>query len=113
AGPAPGGGAPGGGGGGVGREGRGGERARPRRYESASAFGADVQRYLNDQPVQACPPSAWYRFRKFARRNKRVLAAASLLFAMLVVAVAVLGASYAQVKEALHEKSQALEEKQE
>ena len=28
---------------------------------------ADVQRYLNDEPVQACPPSAWYRFRKFAR----------------------------------------------
>ena len=34
------------------------EKDRNRRYESASAFAADVQRYLNDEPVQACPPSA-------------------------------------------------------
>src|SRR5262249_45547111 len=81
-------------------------------YESASAFGADVQRYLNDEPVQACPPSAWYRFRKFARRNKRVLAVASLLCAMLMVAVAVLGISYVQVQEALQDKTQALEREQ-
>jgi serine/threonine protein kinase len=46
------------------------EKDRNRRYETASAFAADVQRYLDDEPVQACPPSAWYRFRKFARRNR-------------------------------------------
>src|SRR5262249_27641005 len=46
------------------------EKDRNRRYESASAFAADVQRYLDDEPVQACPPSAAYRFRKFAWRNK-------------------------------------------
>ena len=46
------------------------EKDRNRRYETASAFAADVQRYLGDEPVLACPPSAWYRFRKFARRNK-------------------------------------------
>jgi WD40 repeat protein/serine/threonine protein kinase len=53
------------------------EKDRNRRYESASAFAADVQRYLHDEPVQACPPSAWYRFRKFARRKKSALAAAA------------------------------------
>src|SRR5262249_6872578 len=63
------------------------EKDRNRRYESASAFVADVQRYLHDEPVLACPPSPWYRFRKFARRNKRVAVMASLLFAMLAVAV--------------------------
>ena len=47
------------------------EKDRNRRYETANGFAADVQRYLDDEPVQACPPSAWYRFRKFARRNKR------------------------------------------
>jgi serine/threonine protein kinase/formylglycine-generating enzyme required for sulfatase activity len=46
------------------------EKDRNRRYESASAFAADVQRYLKDEPVQACPPSTWYRFRKFVRRHK-------------------------------------------
>jgi eukaryotic-like serine/threonine-protein kinase len=45
------------------------EKDRNRRYETASSFAADVQRYLHDEPVQACPPSRWYRFRKFARRN--------------------------------------------
>src|SRR5262249_49167833 len=44
------------------------EKDRSRRYETASAFAADVQRYLADEPVLACPPSAGYRFRKFARR---------------------------------------------
>jgi len=33
------------------------EKDRNRRYESASAFASDVQRYLEDEPVQACPPS--------------------------------------------------------
>jgi serine/threonine protein kinase/tetratricopeptide (TPR) repeat protein len=61
------------------------EKDRNRRYESASAFAADVRRYLNDEPVQACPPSAWYRFRKFARRNKSVLAAAGLALCFLVL----------------------------
>ena len=45
------------------------EKDRNRRYETASAFAADVQRYLHDEPVAACPPSAWYRFRKSARRR--------------------------------------------
>src|SRR5205823_10512042 len=48
------------------------EKDRDRRYESASAFAADVQRYLHDEPVQACPPSTWYRVCKSVRRNKRV-----------------------------------------
>jgi len=89
------------------------EKDRNRRYESASAFAADVLRYLNDEPVQACSPSLGYRFRKFARRNKRVVAMASLLFAMLLVVVAVLGGSYVQVQEALQEKTQALQLEQE
>jgi WD40 repeat protein len=89
------------------------EKDRTRRYETASSFAADVQRYLHDEPVQACPPSAWYRLRKFARRNKRVAVMASLLFAMLVVAVAVLGVSYAQVRDALQEKTRALDAEQE
>src|SRR5687768_12728490 len=49
------------------------EKDRNRRYETANGFAMDVQRYLADEPVQACPPSATYRFRKFARRNKVAL----------------------------------------
>ncbi len=51
------------------------EKDRGRRYETANGFAMDVQRYLVDEPVQACSPSAWYRMRKFSRRNKKVLTA--------------------------------------
>jgi serine/threonine protein kinase/tetratricopeptide (TPR) repeat protein len=61
------------------------EKDRNRRYETASAFAADVQCYLNDEPVQACPPSAWYRFRKFARRNRVALALASVVTGALLL----------------------------
>src|SRR4026209_1853842 len=37
------------------------EKDRNRRYETANGFAADVQRYLNDEPAQACPPSAGAR----------------------------------------------------
>jgi serine/threonine protein kinase len=50
------------------------EKDRNRRYESANEFALDVQRYLADEQVMACPPSAWYRFEKFARRNKAAIA---------------------------------------
>ena len=55
------------------------EKDRRRRYETANDFAADVMRYLTDQPVEACPPSAWYRFRKFARRNRAALTTAVLV----------------------------------
>jgi eukaryotic-like serine/threonine-protein kinase len=55
------------------------EKDRNRRYETASGFAADVQHYLNDETVEACPPSTWYRFRKFYRRNKQALITASVV----------------------------------
>jgi serine/threonine protein kinase/tetratricopeptide (TPR) repeat protein len=63
------------------------EKDRNRRYETASAFAADVQHYLHDEPVQACPPSGWYLFRKFARRNKRALVTLTLLGMVLLAAM--------------------------
>jgi tetratricopeptide (TPR) repeat protein len=60
------------------------EKDRNRRYETAGGFAADVQRYLNDETVQACPPSAAYRLRKFVRRNKGPVAAVSLVVLALV-----------------------------
>jgi WD40 repeat protein/serine/threonine protein kinase len=65
------------------------EKDRNRRYESASAFAADVQRYLHDEPVQACPPSARYRLHKFARRNKAALVTTAVVAVALVSGTAV------------------------
>jgi serine/threonine protein kinase/tetratricopeptide (TPR) repeat protein len=67
------------------------EKDRNRRYETANGFAADLQRYLNDEPVLACPPSAWYRFRKFARRNKAALVTVSVVVAAVLMAAVVLG----------------------
>jgi serine/threonine protein kinase len=55
------------------------EKDRNRRYETANGFAADVQRYLADETVQACPPSAWYRFKKLARRNRAAFVTVALV----------------------------------
>jgi serine/threonine protein kinase/WD40 repeat protein len=60
------------------------EKDRNRRYETASAFAADVERYLKDEAVQACPPSAGYRLRKIFRRYKGAVLTASLVVLLLV-----------------------------
>ncbi len=65
------------------------EKDRNRRYETATSFAADVQRYLNDETVQACPPSSVYQFRKFTRRHGRILATAGLIAITLLAAAAV------------------------
>jgi tetratricopeptide (TPR) repeat protein len=64
------------------------EKDRNRRYETANGFAMDVQRYLAEEPVLACPPAAAYRLRKFARRNRAVLAVGVLLAVSVLVAVA-------------------------
>ncbi len=65
------------------------EKDRTRRYETASSFAADVEHYLNDELVQARPPSTSYRLRKFARRNQVALLTASLVFAALLAGIVI------------------------
>jgi serine/threonine protein kinase/tetratricopeptide (TPR) repeat protein len=74
------------------------DKDRDRRYESANGLVHDIQRHLADEPVQACPPSAGYRFRKFARRNKRALATVSLIMVLLMGAVVLLAISNARTR---------------
>ena len=49
------------------------EKDRTRRYQTASGFGHDVKRYLDGDVVEACPPSAAYRLRKFAQKHRVAL----------------------------------------
>jgi WD40 repeat protein/serine/threonine protein kinase len=84
------------------------EKDRNRRYETASAFAADVERYLSDEPVLACPPSAWYRFRKFARRNRPALVTATAAALVVVAAVAGLAASNFLIAREQRETAKAL-----
>ncbi len=61
------------------------EKDRTRRCESASELAKDVQRYLDDEPVEACPPSTVYLLKKAIRRHKTGLAfAATVALAMML-----------------------------
>src|SRR5262245_16080967 len=60
------------------------EKDRNRRYETANGLAMDVQRYLADETVSAGPPSPWYRLRKFVRRNKAPVVAATTTLLVLV-----------------------------
>jgi serine/threonine protein kinase/tetratricopeptide (TPR) repeat protein len=64
------------------------EKDRTRRYETANGLARDIENYLQDEPVQACPPSVWYRLGKFARRNKAALAVVGLVLFCLTVLLA-------------------------
>jgi serine/threonine protein kinase len=64
------------------------EKDRVRRYDTASALARDIQRYLAGDPVEAGPPSATYRARKFARKYRPWLLAAAAFAALLVLATA-------------------------
>jgi serine/threonine protein kinase/Tfp pilus assembly protein PilF len=61
------------------------EKDRSRRYDTASNLARDVERFLKDEPVEARPPSVWYRLRKAARRNRAALTVAGVVVAALVV----------------------------
>jgi serine/threonine protein kinase len=65
------------------------EKDRNRRYETANGFAMDVQRYLADEPVLACPPSASYRLRKFARKHRTALTTAAAFVVLLAAGAAV------------------------
>src|SRR5437868_1291477 len=65
------------------------EKDRNRRYETANGLAADLRHYLDDEPVQACPPSAGYRRRQLIRRHKVVISTALVVVAALVVGTVV------------------------
>jgi hypothetical protein len=64
------------------------EKDRNRRYETANGLARDIQRYLHDEPVQACPPSLRYRLGKFGRKHGKLLGTAAA-FAVLLITLAV------------------------
>jgi serine/threonine protein kinase/formylglycine-generating enzyme required for sulfatase activity len=60
------------------------EKDRNRRYDSPAALAADLQRYLDHEPLQAGPPSAMYRLQKLVRRYRGQFVAAGLVGVTLV-----------------------------
>ena len=81
------------------------EKDRTRRYETANGFARDIKRYLDGDPVEACPPSASYKFKKFARKHRAALATVGA-FALLLVAATAISAGLAIL--ANHERVRAI-----
>jgi serine/threonine protein kinase/tetratricopeptide (TPR) repeat protein len=65
------------------------DKDRSRRYETANGLAMDIQRYLADEPVQARPPSAAYRFRKMVRRHKSAVTVAAAILMLVLAGTAV------------------------
>ena len=63
------------------------EKDRARRYATANGLARDIERYLNEEPVEAGPPGAGYRIRKFLRRNRGSVFASTLLLISLLAGV--------------------------
>jgi len=78
------------------------EKDRSRRYETANAFAADIQRYLDDEVVTATPPSRAYRIRKLIRRNRGTTVAVGAVGLALILGV--LGTGFG-LREALSANS--------
>jgi serine/threonine protein kinase len=85
------------------------EKDRTRRYETANGLARDIEHYLHEEPVEACPPSAGYRLRKYARKYKKVLATVGAFAALLVAAT---GISIGLASWALRERNHAEAQKQ-
>jgi tetratricopeptide (TPR) repeat protein len=71
------------------------EKNRNRRYETANGLARDIERYLHDEPVLACPPSVGYQVRKLVWRNRRALLSLALLGVMLLTVAGAVGGSLA------------------
>lgn len=61
------------------------EREPERRYESATAFARDLERWREHEPIEARPPSVTYQARLFARRHRAFVGA---MLAITVVSIA-------------------------
>ena len=62
------------------------EKDRNRRYESANIFARDIERYINNETVEACPPSTAYRLKKLYRRNRSAILATGVVLVALMAA---------------------------
>ena len=89
------------------------EKDRDRRYETANGFAADVSRHLANEPVEAAPPSRSYRMRKFVRKHRGPVFAASLLLISLLAGITGTALGLIRADYALKDRDKALKNEKE
>jgi tetratricopeptide (TPR) repeat protein len=82
------------------------EKDRTRRYDTANGLAMDVQRYLDNEPVVARPPSQVYRLQKLVRRNRIVFAAGSVVALALIAGLGVSTWMFFKAEEARANEAQ-------
>ena len=84
------------------------EKDKARRYNSAADFAADIRRHLQDEPIEARPASVSYQVRKFAHRNKALVAGVASVFVVLAGGIVVSTSQAARAgraeRDAIHER---------
>ncbi len=65
------------------------EKDRTRRYATANGLARELERYLKGEPVEAYPPSATYKLRRFARRHRTWLLAVATAASLLITATVI------------------------
>ena len=65
------------------------EKDRERRYETPKELASDIERFMDDKPVEAVPPSAWYLAHKYMRRHKLAILTAATIVSILILATSV------------------------
>jgi eukaryotic-like serine/threonine-protein kinase len=74
---------------------------RTMRYDSADALASDIEACLDSRPVVARPPTTWYLLKRFARRNRLLVGAASAIFLVLLAGIVGTTAMYLGQRKAL------------
>lgn len=65
------------------------DKERDRRYETANGLARDIERFLNAEPVEACPPSTSYRLRKQFQKHKAAISTAAAFLFLLCAGAAI------------------------
>jgi len=85
------------------------QKDRSLRYETSSHLARDIERFLNDDAVEACPPSTIYRLRKFVKKHRFKVASAAALLLTLVIGI--VGTTWGYVQSKTSERKATASEK--
>lgn len=79
------------------------EKERSRRYETANGLARDIERFLNEEAVEACPPSTSYRMRKFVKKYRVKVAA--VMAVVLTLVAGIIGTTWGLVRATIAERA--------
>ena len=95
------------------------EKDRNLRYETTTELADDLSRYLNYEPIRKRTPSVSYRVKKFARKNRGLVATGTSFVAVLVVALAAVTVSWmkahaseVRLQNSIDDKNDLIDDKQ-